>query len=56
MKERETFIDLPLSQVDLVVIPCDKQELCVDAYVNLVPQKMMENGSFVLEPKCLCRK
>jgi hypothetical protein len=50
MKERETFIDLPLSQVDLVVIPCDKQELCVDAYVNLVPQIMMENGSFVLEP------
>jgi len=39
-----------LIYLDLVVIPGDKQEFCVDAYVNLVPQIMTENDSFVLEP------
>jgi hypothetical protein len=43
----ESFHDLPLSQGDLLGVPCDKEELCDSASLMSMPQLVNEH---------LCRK
>nr|ABF97094.1 retrotransposon, putative, centromere-specific, expressed [Oryza sativa Japonica Group] len=40
----ETTFDLPLSQVDLLAIPCDKEELCNNASLISLPQLVNEHA------------
>ncbi len=40
----EPIADLPLSQVDLFVVPCDKEELCDNASLISMPQLVNEHA------------
>jgi hypothetical protein len=40
----ETTSDLPLSQVDLLAVPCDKEELCDNASLISLPQLVNEHA------------
>jgi S-adenosylmethionine:tRNA-ribosyltransferase-isomerase (queuine synthetase) len=43
-----------LSQDELLVVPCDKENLCVDASFTSMPQVVNKSDTFCLEPsKCV---
>ena len=46
----EPTADFPLSQNDLLVVPCDKEDLCADDSFTPVPQVVNKSDTFGLEP------
>nr|ABA97450.1 retrotransposon, putative, centromere-specific [Oryza sativa Japonica Group] len=40
----EPIDEMPLSQVDLLAVPCDKEELCDNASLISIPQLVNEHG------------
>uniref|UniRef100_A0A0A9DNJ9 Uncharacterized protein n=1 Tax=Arundo donax TaxID=35708 RepID=A0A0A9DNJ9_ARUDO len=53
----EPVLDLPLSQDNLFDVPCDKEELCVEASIIPMPQLVINYDTFDLEPTiCVERK
>jgi len=48
----ESIAELPLSQVDLLAVPCDKEELCDNASLISMPQLVNEHAIPVVNTNC----
>nr|AAX95488.1 hypothetical protein [Oryza sativa Japonica Group]ABA93047.1 retrotransposon, putative, centromere-specific [Oryza sativa Japonica Group] len=48
----EPIVEMPLSQVDLLVVPCDKEELCDNASLISMPQLMNEHAIPTVNSYC----
>nr|CAE01615.3 OSJNBa0042L16.1 [Oryza sativa Japonica Group] len=48
----EPTSELPLSQVDLHSVPCDKEELCDSTSLISIPQLVNEHATFNLDSPC----
>lgn len=48
----EPTSELPLSQVDLHSVPCDKEELCDSTSLISIPQLLNEHATFNLDSPC----
>ncbi|BAB90813.1 OSJNBa0042P21.25 [Oryza sativa (japonica cultivar-group)] len=48
----ESIAKLPLSQVDLLAVPCDKEELCDNASLISMPQLVNEHAIPVVNTNC----
>nr|BAB17737.1 OSJNBa0036E02.11 [Oryza sativa Japonica Group] len=48
----ESIAELPLSQIDLLAVPCDKEELCDNASLISMPQLVNEHAIPVVNTNC----
>ena len=48
----EPIVEIPLSQVDLFIVPCDKEELCDNASLILMPQLVNEDAIYSVSSLC----